>query len=366
MVGTLPEVIGKAPKLAARRKARVARTLEHIAELTGVSRSTVSRVINDDPHVSAATRALVLEVVATEGYRPNLSARGLATGSTNVIAAVVPGDFDNMLSDPYFPSLLQGVAMAADARDYFLMLSLAGSGFRHNIAEIASRGVVAGVIFSAGQIDDPLLEPLVAAKTPMVSIGRSDDERVSYVDVDNRGSARQATAHLLRLGYERVATITGPSFAPAARDRLAGYTAAIESFGVQVDENLIYEGDFSEAGGRLGMRFLLEHRPDAVFAASDRMAAGALNEIHAAGLQVPADIALVGFDDIDRAARMEPPLTTVRQRPEKMGETALTLLLDLISDPTSPPLRTILPTELVVRASCGSLRHQETRPIERQ
>jgi LacI family transcriptional regulator len=339
----------------------VARTLEHIAELTGVSRSTVSRVVNDDPHVSAATRARVLEAVATEGYRPNLSARGLASGRTNVIAAVIPGGVGNMLADPYFPSLLQGVATAADAHDYLVMLSIAGVGFRHNIAEIARQGVVAGIIFSAGQIDDPLLEPLVAAKTPMVSVGRSDDDRVSYVDVDNRGSARQATNHLLRLGHERVATIAGPSYALAARDRLAGYTAAIESFGARIDESLIYEGDFSEASGRLGMRSLLEHRPDAVFAASDRIAAGALSEISAAGLRVPEDIAVVGFDDIERAAHMVPPLTTIRQSPEKMGETALTLLLDLISDPTSAPRRTILPTELVVRASCGSLQDRANK-----
>jgi LacI family transcriptional regulator len=336
-------------------------TLEHIAELSGVSRSTVSRVVNDDPQVSAATRARVLETIAIEGYRPNLSARGLASGKTNVIAAVIPGGVDNMLSDPYFPNLLQGVATAADARDYFVMLSLADSDFRHNIAEIARQGIVAGVIFSAGQIDDPLLEPLAAAKTPMVSVGRSEDDRVSYVDVDNRGSARQATNHLLRLGHKRVATIAGPSFAPAACDRSAGYTTAIESFGLHVDESLVYEGDFSEASGRTGMRMLLEHRPDAVFAASDRMAAGALNEITAAGLRVPEDIAVVGFDDIERAAHMEPPLTTIRQRPQKMGETALTLLLDLIGDPASPPQRIILPTELIVRASCGSLQDQKER-----
>lgn len=336
-------------------------TLEHIAELSGFSRSTVSRVVNDDPQVSAATRARVLETIELEGYRPNLSARGLASGKTNVIAAVIPGGVDNMLSDPYFPNLLQGVAMAADAHDYFVMLSLAEAGFRHTIDEIARQGVVAGVIFSAGQIDDPLLEPLAAAQTPMVSVGRSDDDRVSYVDVDNVGSARQATNHLLRLGYQRVATIAGPSFAPAASDRLAGYRTAIESFGFSVDDNLIFEGDFSESSGRLGLRFLLEHRPDAVFVASDRMAAGALNEINAAGLRVPEDIAVVGFDDIERAAHMEPPLTTIRQRPQKMGETALTLLLDLIANPASPPQRIILPTELVVRASCGSLQDQRER-----
>lgn len=335
-------------------------TLEQIAELSGVSRSTVSRVVNDDPRVSEETREHVLDVLRRERYRPNLAARGLASGTTNVIAAVMPGGVE-ILSDPFFANLLHGMAVAADERDHFVMLSLGESGFRHTVDEVARQGVVAGIIFSAGQVDDPLLEPLVASETPMVSVGRSDDRRVSFVDVDNRGSAQQMVSHLLRLGHRRVATIAGPSFAPAAADRLNGYQAAIGAFGLRVDESLIYESDFSEAGGRVAMRALIEHRPDAVFAASDRLAAGALNEIRAAGLRVPDDIALVGFDDMPSAAEMEPPLTTVRQRPEKLGEAALSMLLDRIAAPASPSQRLILPTELIVRASCGSLQDQKER-----
>jgi DNA-binding LacI/PurR family transcriptional regulator len=154
--------------------------------------------------------------------------------------------------------------------------------------------------------------------------------------------------------------IAGPSYAPAAVDRTNGYTAALESLGMRVDENLVYEGDFSEASGRAAMKTLLEHRPDAVFAASDRMASGALGEIRAAGLRIPEDIALVGFDDMPLAAEMEPPLTTVRQRPHQLGAAAATLLLDLLADPNGLPKRVILPTELIVRASCGSHLNQET------
>jgi LacI family transcriptional regulator len=338
----------------------VASTLEEIAELSGVSRSTVSRVINNDPKVSEATRKLVLEIVRKEGYRPNLTARGLALGRSNVIAAVIPVGFENVLSDPYFPSLLQGMASAADANDHFLMLSLGEPGFRHSVDEIARQGVVAGVIFSASQIADPLLDRLVATGTPVVSVGRPHDERVSYVDIDNRGSARQMTNQLLRLGFRRVAFIAGPSYAPAAVDRFDGYVAALESFGLQFDESLVSQGDFSEASGRSGMRALLEHRPDAVFAASDRMASGALNEIRSAGLRIPEDLALVGFDDMPMAAEMEPPLTTIRQRPHQLGAAAANLLLDLLADPTGSPKRVILPTELIVRASCGSHLNQET------
>ncbi len=337
----------------------MASTLERIAEICGVSKSTVSRVVNNDPRVSEATREHVLGVVRREGYRPNLAARGLVSGKTNVIAAVMPGSVDNILSDPFFVSLLHGVAVTADERDHFVMLSLGETGFRHTVDEIVRQGFVAGIVFVAGQVDDPLLEPLLASQTPMVSVGRSDDDRVSYIDVDNRGSAQQIASHLLRLGRRRVACIAGPSFAPAAVDRVDGYRAAIESFGLQVDENLIEEADFSEASGRAAMRRLLEHRPDAVFAASDRMAAGALNELRAAGLIVPDDIALAGFDDMPLAAEMEPPLTTIRQRPEKLGAAALSLLLDVIAEPGAPSKRMILPTELVVRASCGSLMTRE-------
>ncbi len=337
----------------------MASTLERIAELCGVSKSTVSRVVNDDPRVSEATREHVLSVVRREGYRPNLAARGLVSGKTNVIAAVLPGAVDDVLIDPFFVSLLHGMAVAADERDHFVMLSLGETSFRHSVDEVARQGVDAGIVFVADQVDDPLLEPLLATETPMVSVGRSDDDRVSYVDVDNRGSAQQITSHLLRMGRRRVAFIGGPSFAPAAIARLDGYRSALEAFDQPINDDLIDDGDFSEAGGRAAMRRLLEHQPDAVFAASDRMAAAALNEIRSAGLAVPDDIALAGFDDMPLAAEMEPALTTIRQRPQKLGAAALSLLLDVIAEPKAPAKRVILPTELVVRASCGSLMTRE-------
>ncbi len=337
----------------------MASTLEQIAELSGVSRSTVSRVINNDPRVSEATRRLVLDIVRKERYRPNLAARGLASGRTNVIAAVIPGGVDE-LTDPFFLRLLQGMAIAADERDHFVMLSLGDGGFRHTVDEIARQGVVAGTVFAGARVDDPLLQRLADSQTPMVSVGRSDDDRIGWVDIDNRGSAQQITSHLLRLGHRRVATIAGDPQAPVSAERLAGYKDAIRAFGLSVDETLICPAEFSEAGGRAAMRLLVEHRPDAVFAASDRVAAGALNEIRAAGLRIPDDIALAGFDDMPLAAEMEPPLTTIRQRPERFGEAAVALLLDQIADPNGSPKRVILPTELIVRASCGSHLNQET------
>jgi DNA-binding LacI/PurR family transcriptional regulator len=316
-------------------------------------------VINDDPKVSADTRKRVLAVIRAQGYRPNLTARSLASGRSNVLAVVIPLQLDNVLADPYFSPLLHGIAAEADARDQFVMLSLSEPGFKHRIDEVARQGVVDGVIFSASRVDDPLVSRMLDSGTCFVSVGRSVHDEVSSVDVDNVSSARQATLHLLRLGHRRVATITGPSFAVAAIDRLQGYRDAVEAFGFEVDEDLIVEGDFSEASGRSAMRRLLAYQPDAVFAASDRMAAGALSELRSAGLRVPEDVALVGFDDSVFARDLEPPLTTVRQRPAQLGGAAVNLLLDLIGDPKGTVRRVVLPIELVVRSSCGAhLNHE--------
>ncbi len=332
----------------------MAHTLEEIARLSGVSRSTVSRVINGDVRVAAATRERVAAIVEREGYRPNRTAQSLASGRSNVLGVVIPMAADGVLADPYFSRLLHGIAREADGRDQFVMLSLAEAGFIHRIDEVARRGMVDGVVFSGSHASDPFADRLVESGTVFVNVGRSDNPQVSYVDNDNVSSARQATAHLLRLGRRRVATITGPLFATVSQDRLTGYREALEQFGVRYDEELVFESDFTEAGGRGGMRRLLEHRPDAVFAASDRMAAGALNELRAALVAVPDDVALVGFDDIPLAQQMEPPLTTVRQNAEQLGAAAVALLLDLIDNPSESGRRIILPSELVVRSSCGA------------
>jgi LacI family transcriptional regulator len=161
--------------------------------------------------------------------------------------------------------------------------------------------------------------------------------------------------HLLRLGRTRVATITGPQNMIAGADRLAGYQAALRDRGVIPDPGLIAEGDFTEGGGYRAMQQLLGRRPDAVFAASDIMAIGALRALREAGLRVPEDVAVVGFDDLPQSARSEPPLTTVRQPTYRLGTTTVDSLLDLLDYPDSSPRRIVLPTELVVRASCGSV-----------
>jgi LacI family transcriptional regulator len=330
--------------------------LEQIAKLSGVSRSTVSRVINNDPNVSVVTREKVLQVVKRVNYAPNAAARSLAAGHTNVLGLVIPMGVAALFTDPYFTILIQGVSSACNLREYSVMLWLAEPEFeRRMIRQIMHNGMLDGVIVSSMLMNDSLVRALADGGFPFILVGRHPtDARISYVDADNQGGAREAVTHLLRLGCTRVATITGPQNMIAGSDRLAGYRAALHDRGAAFDPALVAEGDFTEAGGYHAMQRLLSRRPDAVFAASDIMALGALRAIREAGLRVPEDVALVGFDDLPQAARTDPPLTTIRQPVHRLGGTAVDTLIDVVEHPDSAPRRIVLPTELVVRTSCGS------------
>lgn len=331
-------------------------TLEEIAKHAGVSRSTVSRVMNDHPNVGRETRAHVLAVAESLNYQPNIAARGLAAGRTQILGLVIPTGVSTLFADPYFPLLIQGIASACNANDHSVMLWLAEPEYERNtVRQILQGGLIDGVILASALVDDPICEALIKRGLPFVMVGRhAADDPVSYVDVDNRGSTREMVAYLLRLGHERVATITGPKNAIAGVDRLQGYLDALRDRRIRHDPDLIVEGDFSEEGGYTAMQQLLPFAPNAVFVASDAMAVGALRALREAGKRVPEDIAITGFDDIPFAARTDPPLTTVRQPIQRMGAVAAETLIDLISCPNGQPRRILLPTELVIRASCGS------------
>jgi LacI family transcriptional regulator len=226
---------------------------------------------------------------------------------------------------------------------------------RRKADKVGSSGPVDGLIIAAHVSDDPFVEALRGGKKQFVLYGRYAADDVSYVTVDDRASARGIVSHLLRVGHKRVATITGPQHMFDARDRLDGYLDALREFRLPQSPELIVEGDWSEESGAQGMRRLLAAQPDAIFAANDSMALAALRVLRENGLRVPEDVALAGFDDIPAAAAADPPLTTVRQPIRRLGEVATQTLLQMIDDPDGPPRRVILPTELVVRASCGSV-----------
>lgn len=330
-------------------------TLERIAELAGVSRSTVSRVMNNDPNVADATRASVLDVVARERFVPNRSARGLASGRTGVIGIVIAADLANLFADPYFAVLLQAIYDAARADGLVLSLWLPDDGDPSTIDQIARGSTLDGVLIAAEAADDPIVLELVKTEKPTVLIGRSEEnDRISYVDVDNRAAARTATEHLIDLGRSRIATITGPAHSVASGDRLAGYKDALAEAGLAVDDALIIAGDFSAASGAAATTRLLDQQPDAIVAANDVMAVAALTELEAAGRRTPDDVAVIGFDDLPIAANAEPALSTMCQPIRAVASEAVSVLTQLIGDETSVPVRKSLSAELVVRASCGA------------
>ena len=327
-------------------------TLEKVAARAGVSRATVSRVVNGSTKVAPGIRENVLRAVDELGYVPNLAARSLVTQRTDSFALVVSEPPTRVFSDdPFFAGIIRGVSQELDAADKQLVLMLAGSASSHDRVErYAAAGHVDGVLVASVHGADPLPGTLARMGIPVVGSGRPLARNpMPYVDMDNVGGAAAAVEHLLAKGRQRIATIAGPQDMIAGIDRLAGYRSAL----LESDRrSIVAVGDFTRESGDHAMRQLLADDPrlDAVFVASDVMALGALRALRKAGRRVPDDVAVVGFDDIDNARYTEPGLTTVRQPTIEMGREMVRLVLRLSQgEEVESPV--ILPTELVVRGS---------------
>ena len=328
----------------------MARTLDELAALVGVSRATVSRVLNGGS-VSDATRVRVLEALERTNFRPNAAARTLASGRSGVVGVVMHVDPHTLFGDPYFAQLLQGMSDALSERAAGMMVWLGNRTKEQTLEQILGVGLLDGVIVTAHNLDDPLVDGLRASALPTVLLGhRSADRTASYVDVDHVAAADTVTSHLVALGRRRIGHITGRRGTVAGEDRIAGFRRAMERARLPTD-GAIVEGDFTEESGTSGAAELLDREVDAIFCANDATAAGALSTIHARGLVVPDDVALAGFDDLDFAARLDPPLTTIRQGVRAQGTEAAHALFELLRDPGGGPRRVILPTELVIRRS---------------
>ena len=337
-------------------------TLEDIARLSGVSRSTVSRVVNEHPNVSEGVRERVLETIKSTGYHPNVAARSLASHRSWMIGLLLPHSVSSIFIDPYFPQLIQGIAQACNQRDYSLGLFLIDSREDEEkiFPRVSRRGMLDGVVVQTGHHGEPLIDRLIESMIPLVVAGRpNSSEKVSYVDIDNVNAAYNAVSHLIRLGYKRIATITGPAESTVGIDRKEGYRRALAARGRTIDPSLTVEGDFTETSGYYAMKELLTSNPDAIFAASDIMAFGAMRAVREAGHKVPDDVAFVGFDDLPLPNSPGPPLTTVRQPVMQFSTSAVEVLIDIIENGADPPRRVLMTTELIIRESCGaSLRHK--------
>jgi LacI family transcriptional regulator len=333
-------------------------TLEEIARLADVSRSTVSRVLNNHPSVRPKVRERVLEVIRVQDYTPNAAARSLASARSRVISVVIPRSAAQIFTDSFFALALQGISEACSSSGYFLMLSMVTVEHEEGFYNQVLRGQhFEGVLMLSSDVDDPLLPRLIRDGMPLVLIGQHPYlEGIVSVDVENREGARMAVEHLIGLGHRRIALISGSLMMTAGLARRDGYKQALLAAGITISAELMVEGDFTQESGYTAMQRLLALpiRPRAVFVASDTMAIGALRAVAESGLRVPADVALVSFDDLPAAAYASPPLTTVHQPISELGSAAVRALIAQIEAPDTHPGLVLLPTRLVVRASCGA------------
>lgn len=333
-------------------------TLEDVAKLAGVSRSTVSRVVNERPNVRQDVRKRVLEVIQETGYHPNAAARTLASQRSWTIGLILPHNVGLFFTDPYYPHLTRGIAQSCNDNNYTLALFLASSkkDEKKIFPQITRNGLVDGVVVQSGHRGDQgIIGRMIDKGIPIVVLGRPfRSDNVSYIDIDNIIAAYNAVTHLIRVGYQRIAHICGPLTSTAGIDRKKGYLKALNERNIEINEDLIIEGDFSEAGGHFAMQQLLPAQPEAVFAASDIMAVGAMRAVREAGLHIPEDIAIIGFDDLPMSRVSDVKLSTIRQPVVQFGENSIEILIDLIENGINPPRHVIMSTELVIRDSCGA------------
>ncbi|MEV5277189.1 LacI family DNA-binding transcriptional regulator [Streptomyces sp. NPDC051994] len=330
-------------------------TLEAVAARAGVSRATASRVVNGGTGVRAPLVAKVRQAVEELGYVPNPAARSLVTRRTGAVAVIVAEPETRFFSDPFFSQQIRGISQELTAHDTQLVLLLVeGAADYGRVARYLTGGHVDGALAFSLHDEDPL--PAIARGSGMLTVygGRPGwPTPVPYVDADNRGGAREAVRHLLSIGRRRIAHIAGPLDQTASADRLDGYRDMLP----EADPALVAEGAFTPGSGSRAMAELLARRPDldAVFAANDLMASGALRVLRERGRRVPEDVALVGFDDMASVAEAtDPPLTTVRQEIVEMGRLMARLLLrglDQRDGEAAPPASVITPTTLIRRAS---------------
>ncbi len=347
-------------------------TIQDIAKLAGVSKATVSRVLNHKPTVDPAIRERVMKVVNERGFIPSITATVLRGGRSQLIGVLAPP-----LTSPYVPEIMLGVAEVTDRTSYEVVLYTMSPARNHSdvldriLAMKLSTGLLA---IMPGQLGSHL-DYLYKQGMPIVTIeDQVAPAKTPWIGIDNVSSAYEGTRHLLNLGHRRIGHILGPSNYICSRDRYQGYCQALREAGTEPDPSLIWQGDFLPTGGRECARAIFslprEQWPDAIFVANDQMAFGLMDVAEQYGVRIPEDLALMGFDDMPMAAFAKPGLTTIRQPHREMGALACELLLSMI-DPANYPLRhqsetfsgteevgneytrVLLPTRLIVRESSG-------------
>lgn len=325
-------------------------TIEAVAEKAGVSRSTVSRVLTKSPLVSDQAKKAVEEAIEELSYVPSRAAQSLAKRKTGIAVLVVPEDIQHFFSEPFFVPVIQGIDEELSKADYILTMFIASSDARERGEQYLLSGAADGVFILSHRLADETAVAL-AAKIPVVFGGLppSPEEHPHFVDSDNKSGGYLAARHLIDSGHTRIAIITGDMEMPASTDRLEGFNEAL------VEEGLkpvgVVDGKSTRQGGNEALETLLEEAdiaPTAVFVAGDLMARGVVDRAEQEGLEVPVELAIVGFDDAAAATSQAPSLTTIRQRLDDYGRAMAVMLLDLIkTGKAEGPVR--LPVELVKR-----------------
>jgi LacI family transcriptional regulator len=335
-------------------------TTKDVADLAKVSRTTVSFVLNNVPgmRIGDETRQRVLEAARQLDYHPDATARRMVRGRTNTIGFVLRQTPDQVFSDRFLPEVLHGLSKAASVQGYHILIEPVPPDDPSSYLRLIRERHVDGVVLSGPRFDDQDLVRAHTDDTPVVLMGQLPSSGLPFVDVDNVGGALLATQHLIALGHRRIAFISNAKAAyTASAHRLNGYQKALAEAGLPCDESLIRYGDFTAASGEAAMADVLataRPHPTAVFVASDTVAIGALKAIRTAGLTVPGDIALAGFDDVPLAELIDPPLTTVRLPAYGLGWGAADMLIRLINHDVIHEPNVLLETELIVRKSSGA------------
>lgn len=327
--------------------------IRDVADLAGVSVATVSRALQQPERVSPKTRAKVMSAVSEVGYKPNLMAVKFRSGKTHNLVVLVP-----TVATVFFARVISGMQEAAAELGYSLLLgnTLGNPEIEASYAKLVQTSQADGLIQLRAHNPFPEDNNSNSAILPMVNACEvMNTVKFPTVTLDNRAAAKAMTEHLLSLGHKRIAIFKGPAQSPLTQDRLAGYRDALQAAGIEYDESLLFAGDFTlqagfEAAGRM---LALDSRPTAVFCENDETAMGAVQGFKKAGLKVPDDISVAGFDNIDFAAYCDPPLTTIAQPAEAFGRTAVNLLVDLLEGKLTTTPKVIMPFELILRGSTG-------------
>jgi len=329
-------------------------TIRDVARVSGFSVATVSRVLNGSGPVADETRRRVREVASSLRFSPNVAARSLSTSRTHTLGVLLPD-----LHGEFFSEVIRGVDQAAQAQGYHVLVSSSHNSPTEISAALATmRGRVDGVAIMSPVIDARTLAAELPPSLPLVLLNcAGGQEDVDALDIDNHGGAYAMTRHLLSLGRRRIAFIRGPRGNADAESRLRGYRDALREAGVAPHGDWEFDGDFQKGAGLAAVERLIatSPRPDALFAANDAMAIAAISALRDAGLRVPEDVAVTGFDDIPIARYVYPPLTTVRVDIAGLGARAVRTLIHAVGHKNEHArVRETLSTELVVRASCGA------------